>query len=222
MKDSGSSCGCKGEWNTLQRQEKKKKKTRPSQILLKFRYGFRFAAGSQSQKNISMEFGNFPFGIYILQQIPFSVKQLQENLDLNIKGMGKIQIQIWSLHLPHFWSNRGTTLTSAVHQMIWSQCYAFFLSFSFPPYFLSIQDWLKRDMLLAVKIVYPIRLLNKFSSMIYGHGKEFQNFQKNILLSPSFSALGRLAMEKLEPWEKIKKNYRKLFSLDWKQRKRKE
>lgn len=131
MKYSGCSCGCNGEWHTLQRQKKNKREGKTSQILLKVRCGFRFADGSQTRKDISRDLGNFSFGIYISQLMPFSVKQLQENLDLNTKEMGKIQF--WSLHLPYFWSlYRGTTLTSGVHQMIWRQCYVFFLSFSFP------------------------------------------------------------------------------------------
>lgn len=50
--------------------------------------------------------------------------------------------------------------------------------------------------------------------MIYGHGKEFEDFPKDILLSPPFNPFGRLGMEKLDPWEKNKKNYRKLFLLE--------
>lgn len=70
--------------------------------------------------------------------------------------------------------------------------------FSFPSYFLSFQAWLK-DMTPAVKTGYIIRFLNKFSSMIYGHRKEFEDFQKDILLSPSFNPFGRLGIEKLDP-----------------------
>lgn len=53
--------------------------------------------------------------------------------------------------------------------------------------------------------------------MIYGHRKEFENFQKNILLGPSFGPFGRLVIEKLESGgKKKKKNYRKMFALEWK------
>lgn len=113
MKCSGCSCDCNGEWHTLQSQKKKLKK-RLSQILLKVKCGFRFAIGSQTQEDITMESGNFPFGISILQQIHLSVMQLQANIDTNTKETGKIQIHVWSLHLPHFWSpDRGTTITHA-------------------------------------------------------------------------------------------------------------
>lgn len=88
------------------------------------------------------------------------------------------------------------------------------LFFPFPSYFLSIQAWLERDMTPAVKTVYVSRFLNKSSSMIYGHGKEFEDFPKDVLLSPSFNPFGRFGMEKLDPWEKNKKNYRKLFLLE--------
>lgn len=58
-------------------KDRKKWMRSPSQIILKIRCGFRFAAGNQTQKDIGVEPGNFPFGIYILQQILFSVEQLQ-------------------------------------------------------------------------------------------------------------------------------------------------
>lgn len=48
--------------------------------------------------------------------------------------------------------------------------------------------------------------------MIYGHRKEFKNFQKNIPLSPSFPSFGRLVMEKIEPWEKNKEKLQEIVS----------
>lgn len=177
---------CNAKWHTLQRQEKIK--TIPNSFKGQMR--IQVCSWKPAREDISMESGNFEFEIYILQQIPFSVKQIQENLDLNTKEMEKIQIQIhiWNFRSPPFWSSdMVTTLTTAVHQRIWSQCYAFFHFFPLPSYFLSTQDWLERDMMIAVKTVYPIRLFNKFSSMTCGHGREFENFGKDILLSAYFS-----------------------------------
>lgn len=178
MKYSGCSCGCNGEWHTLQRQ-KKKREEKTSQILLKVRCGFRFAAGSQTRKDISRDLGNFPFGFYISQQIPFSVKQLQENLDLNTKEMGKNQF--WSLHLPYFWSpDKGTTLTSAVHQMIWRQCYAFFLSFSFP------KTGLKEIWCLLWKQSIPSDFLTNFLPWFMVMERSLKTFRKtSSLVLPS-------------------------------------
>lgn len=126
------SCDCNGEWHTLQSQRKKLKK-RQSQILLKVTCGFRFAVGSQTREDITMESGNFPFGIPILQQIHLSVMLLQAIIDTNTKETGKIQIRIWSLNLPHFWSpDKGTTITSTVHRWSGGSAMPSSSFFSFP------------------------------------------------------------------------------------------
>lgn len=64
MRYYGCSCGCNRVAHTLQRSKKKEKKkkgekTRPSQILLKVRCGFRFADGSQTQNIIIRSLGLF-------------------------------------------------------------------------------------------------------------------------------------------------------------------
>lgn len=83
MKSYSRSCGCSREWHTLRGHTRK----RSTQILLKVRCGFRFAAGSQTQELRSRDCGILPLRINILQQISFSIKWLQENFDLNTKEM---------------------------------------------------------------------------------------------------------------------------------------
>lgn len=46
------------------------------------------------REDITMESGNFPFGIPILQQIHLSVMLLQAIIDTNTKETAKIQMRI--------------------------------------------------------------------------------------------------------------------------------
>lgn len=87
--------------------------------------------------------GIFHLGSLFYSRFILSVMQLQANIDMNTKETGKIQIHVWSLHLPHFWCpDRGTTITSAVHR--WSGASAMSSSSFFPLSLMFIQskpDW---------------------------------------------------------------------------------